>query len=313
MIKFWIAASRIYTSPMTILSWLVIFCYCLTKDGNVLYGILALIGVCFAHLATNVFDDYIDYKKLENTENFKNAKNNKCAYLKEFDKSIDDVLNLFFIYILIASFIGLFFLIKIGWGVLVFAGLAGIIALLYPLLGKFRLCEIAVALTYGPLLFGGVYYVMTKSFDINCLILSVPTMIMTVNLLYTSTIMDFDNDKINGKKTLANSFETKEKSLDFQKKLIFLGYLSIFLICIFDISDWEVFLTYLTFPLAINLTNSLKEYIKNPNYLPKQRWFNFPMGNFENNKSASFLFRMFQTRNLMVYFATILSISLLFD
>src|SRR5574344_2246805 len=106
---------------MTIISWLVIFCYCLTKDGNVLYGFLALIGVCFAHLATNVFDDYIDYKKLENTENFKNAKNNKCAYLKEFDKSIDDVLNLFFIYILIASSIGLFFLIKIGWGVLIFA------------------------------------------------------------------------------------------------------------------------------------------------------------------------------------------------
>ena len=56
--------SRIFSLPMTIQSWLVIFTYSLIDSGNVLYGILALIGTCFAHLGTNLLDDYFDYKSL---------------------------------------------------------------------------------------------------------------------------------------------------------------------------------------------------------------------------------------------------------
>ena len=64
-IKFWLDCSRWYALPMSVFSWLVIFMYGLEEDGNFLYGILALIGICFAHLATNLFDDYNDYQKLQ--------------------------------------------------------------------------------------------------------------------------------------------------------------------------------------------------------------------------------------------------------
>ena len=56
--------SRIFSLPMTIFSWLVIFIYSLLNSGNALYGIIALVGLCFAHLGTNLIDDYFDYKSL---------------------------------------------------------------------------------------------------------------------------------------------------------------------------------------------------------------------------------------------------------
>ena len=79
--------SRIFSLPMTIMSWLVIFVYSLTVAGNVAYGVLALIGVCLVHLATNVLDDYFDYKTLIKQVNFdkkeylKNSQKTKCRYL----------------------------------------------------------------------------------------------------------------------------------------------------------------------------------------------------------------------------------------
>ena len=54
--------SRIFSLPMSILSWLVVFTYSIIDSGNVFYGLLALIGISFAHLGTNLLDDYFDYK-----------------------------------------------------------------------------------------------------------------------------------------------------------------------------------------------------------------------------------------------------------
>ena len=56
--------SRIFSLPMTIMSWLIVFTYGVLFSGNVLNGILAFFGIAFVHLATNVLDDYFDYKAL---------------------------------------------------------------------------------------------------------------------------------------------------------------------------------------------------------------------------------------------------------
>ena len=60
---FWFKASRGYSLPMSIISWLIIFVYSLKFNSvNILYGIYALVGIIFAHLGTNLFDDYVDFK-----------------------------------------------------------------------------------------------------------------------------------------------------------------------------------------------------------------------------------------------------------
>ena len=312
-----LVCSRAFSLPMTIFSWLVIFVYSTIHAGNIWYGFLALIGICFVHLATNILDDYFDYKSLikqvgfNKKEYLKSSQKTKCRYLIAGLISEKELLLLGLIYMSIAGIIGLFFFFKCGIGVLYFALVGGIIAILYSFMSKIRMSEIAVAIAYGPALFGGVYYVMTKTYSNESLLISIPSMLMTVILLYIHTVMDFEYDLNEGKKTLANSFDSQLASLIILKILLILAYISPILLCIFDILDWQVFLTYLTIPLAIDLYKSIKEFSINPESIPQKKWYHFPMENMMN--SPSFMIRIFQSRNLMMYFSMLLVIAMIFS
>ena len=105
---FWLNNSRLFSLPMTVMSWLIVFLYSLKSGGNIFNGILALIGIAFAHLATNLFDDYVDYK----TEISKPAKTqisgkSKCEYLKTGKATVSELLKVIVIYCSIALIIGL--------------------------------------------------------------------------------------------------------------------------------------------------------------------------------------------------------------
>ena len=55
-IKLWfVEISRGYTLLMSVCPWLVAFVIGGKNGGNILYGILALIGLVCAHLGTKVF------------------------------------------------------------------------------------------------------------------------------------------------------------------------------------------------------------------------------------------------------------------
>lgn len=307
--------SRVFSLPMTVMSWLVIFTYSAMYSGNILNGILALIGVCFAHLVTNILDDYFDYKNLikqvgfNKREYLKNTQKTKCRYLIMGRISVQELLTIAGVYALIAISTGVYLFFKSGIGVVYFALVGAIITISYSFLSKIKLSEIAVAAAYGPALFGGVYYVMTKTYSKEVFLLSIPTMLVTVILLYTHTIMDYEFDKHEGKKTLANSFKTPAASLVILKWLTILAYASLPLLCIFDILDWQVFLVYLTIPLAIDLYKSMKEFAADPASIPPHKWYHFPMENLMG--APSFMIRIYQSRNLMIYFSIIFSLAII--
>ena len=307
--------SRVFSLPMTVMSWLVIFTYSAMYSGNILNGILALIGVCFAHLVTNILDDYFDYKNLikqvgfNKREYLKNTQKTKCRYLIMGRISVQELLTIAGVYALIAISTGVYLFFKCGIGVVYFALAGAIITISYSFLSKIKLSEIAVAAAYGPALFGGVYYVMTKTYSKEVFLLSIPTMLVTVILLYIHTIMDYEFDKHEGKKTLANSFKTPTASLVILKWLTILAYASLPLLCIFDILDWQVFLVYLTIPLAVDLYKSMKEFAADPASIPPHKWYHFPMENLMG--APSFMIRIYQSRNLMIYFSIIFSLAII--
>ena len=312
--------SRIFSLPMTIFSWLIIFVYSIMESGNIGYGILALLGISLAHLGTNVLDDYFDYKALvkqtdfDRTEYLKKAQKPKCRYIITGRMNINEVLILALIYFGIAGLIGLFFFIKCGIGVLYFGLLGGFLATTYSFLSRLRLSEIAVALAYGPALFGGVFYVMTNTYSWNVILLSIPSTILTVILLYIHTVMDFDKDLNDNKKTLANLFDSQLDSLIILKYLLILSYITIPLLCIFDILDWQVFSIYLTIPLAKDLYKSMVDFATNQESVPEHKWYHFPMENMEyieKIQAQNFMIRMYQARNLMIYFSLLLTISII--
>lgn len=299
---------------MTIMSWLVIFTYSILVAGHIKYGILALFGICLAHLATNVLDDYFDYKTLTKQKDFdkheylENAQKSKCRHIIAGNIREGDVLLLGLSYLFAAGLIGLFFFIKCGIGVLYFGLIGGIIAISYSFLSKIRLSDIAVAIAYGPALFGGVYYVMTKTFSWEVILLSIPSMLVTVTLLYIHTVMDFDFDLKEGHNTVANAFNSQLDSLVVLKWLLILAYISPIILCIFDILDWQVFFVWFTIPLAVDMYKSMVEFSTNPESIPEHKWYHFPMENMMG--APAFMTRMYQSRNLMIYYSLLLTIAI---
>lgn len=308
--------TRAYALPMSIFSWLVAFAYGVSCSGNILYGFLALIGICLAHLGANMFDDYIDYKKLKRiddngNEYLTNAQKGKCDYLLNKTITSKQLILLSLFCFGLACCIGIFFTLKIGLVVLIIMIISGLIGLLYPIAGTVRLCELFIALIYGPLLFGGVSCVMNGAYDWRTLIVCIPTTLLTVNLLYTDTMLDYDLDKAENKKTIANLF-SRQNSLICHKLLLFLAYLSLFLVY-WNTKTISIFITLLTIPMAVNLISSVSLFIKDKNKLPKRKFYDGPMENWDiilQEGSASFMMRMYQARNLMIFFSITYAIAL---
>ena len=167
-IFFILECSRVFSLPMTVFSWLVAYSYAVKNSGNLWFGLLALAGICLAHLGANTLDDLFDYKSLikrvdfDKKEYLKNTQKTKCRYIVSGMLNESDVVSIILTYFGLAGLIGLFFFIRCGTPVLYYGIGAGIIILLYSFLSRIRMSEIAIALVYGPLLFGGVIYVMTK-------------------------------------------------------------------------------------------------------------------------------------------------------
>ena len=284
-IIFWLKNSRLFSLPMTLLSWLVIFVY--SFDGNKLNGIAALIGIAFVHLATNLFDDYIDYKDLDE----QSCQKCKCAYIKEGKATIDDVLKVVLIYFLIASCTGLFLFLRCGFTVVWLAAIGAFIALSYAKLSKRGLSEIAVGTAFGPLFFEGVYFVMKGEFSLSVLVLSLAVVMFTIGLMYVHTVLDFEGDMSAGKMTLACRLGNKNRAINGVLVVYGLGFLFT-LVLAYLINNYFVLLTLLLLPFVIDLYKSLQT---------------FKCG----DDVKEFYFRLLKARNLMVWYSLIITVVLI--
>jgi len=304
-IRFWMNNARAYSLPMTILSWLTAFIYSIKEGGNILAGVLALVGICFVHLATNLIDDYFDYKILIKDEKFMNsAQNCKCEYLKNNKATPHELLRVILIFLSIASLIGAILFFISGPYVIILAFIALFIAIIYQKLSKIGLGDVGVIVAYGPLLFEGVFYVMTGTFSLNLLILSFGCALMTNTVLYTHMLMDYDGDSCSHKITLCTKFKSKEKALKFLLFFYISSYILLGFIAL-NTHNYFYFLPYLTLFQMIDLYNCLKQYNLNKTNMPKIYPWHYPLENWSNIKEtpdAPFYFRFFYSRNIVTLF-----------
>lgn len=285
-ICFWLKNSRLFSLPMTLLSWLVIFVYSLKLDGNVLNGVLALVGISFAHLATNLFDDYVDYKNLP-----ENSQKCKCAYIKDGSATISDVLKVVLIYLAIAISMGFVLFLRCGFPVIFLAIIGGIITLIYAKLSQRGFSELAVGTAFGPLLFEGVYFVMTGRFSWTVFVMSVAVVIFTIGLMYVHTVLDFEGDMNVHKMTLACRLGDKNKAINGILILYGIAYVATILSGLM-LKNYYIYASFLLVPLVFKLYKSLKTYTC-------------------GGEVKEFYFRLLQARNLMVYYSIILVLCLL--
>lgn len=312
-IKFWYGNSRPYTIPITFLSWLAIYVYALKSGGNPFLGLIAYIGVAIVHLATNLSDDYFDYKRLCKHGEFSTGeKSAKCKYLKDGSATISDLRNAIMVMLGFSAFIGFVLCITSGWGVAIFAIAALPIAVFYSKFSNRGIGDIAVILAYGPLMYEGVYYVMTSSVSVDVLVLSVVSGVIVNTILYAHMLMDYDGDIQSEKTTLCTRLGSKENALRGLLFFYLVGYLFIGIFSL-KIQNYLYFLPFLTLPFVFDLYKSLKLYNKNSKALPIPRFWHYPLDNWKQlqyHKDAPFFFRFFYVRNITVYFMLLLTLAI---
>lgn len=303
-IMFWLKAARIHSLPMAVMSWAVVFCFALKDGGNAFLGVLALVGILFAQLGVNLGDDYMDFKR--DAQTIKANQKGKCEYLLQGKTTINTVFGVVIFYFTVAFVIGLYLTLVCGWQAAAIAFVAGILCLLYPKLTYIGLGEAAVALTFAPLLFLGTYFVMTGSYSLTPLAISVSTGILTVVLLHVHTLMDFDFDIKENKKTLCAMLKSKEKSLHALGAMLILAYLNIAVLTALKIIEPKFLLTFLSLPMALGLYKLMKAYVENPQAPVCKKFWMGPIeywSDIEKNSAQNFMIRFYLARNLMTAFS----------
>ncbi len=311
--KFWFNNSRPYTIPITFLSWLVIFIYSFKLGGNILYGIIAYLGIAVMHLVTNLADDYFDYIRLSRCEkSLQSAKDSKCRYLKNGQASLKELLVVIILMLFFSFIVGAFLFFVSGFYVLFFALIALFIALFYSKLSSRGYGDAAVIVAYGPLMYEGVYYVMCGEVSLNVLILSLGCGLFVDSILYASTILDFEEDSTSGKKTLSTILNSAYKGLNALILLYLIGFLFIFIFMYYS-SNYFILSILFVIPLIVDLYTSMKLYISDKNYLPEIHFWNYPLDNWsrvKNDVCASYFLRFFYVRNIAVWALLLICISL---
>lgn len=227
----------------------------------------------------------MDYKNLP-----PNSQQAKCSYIKEGKATLNDILKVVIIYLSIACLTGLFLFLRCGFPVIYLAIIGGIVVLLYSKLSQRGFSELAVGITFGPLLFEGVYFVMTGAFSLKVFIMSLAVVMFTIGLMYTHTVLDYEGDMCSHKKTLVCRLGNKAKAINGVFVVYGLGYLFTLILTLI-MKNYDILATFVLIPLVFKLHKSLKS---------------FTCG----GEEKEFYFRLLQARNLMVYYSVILTCAL---
>ena len=263
-LAFWLDCTRAYSIPMSVTAWAIAFAFGYFNRGNILFGLLALFGIICAHLGANLFDDVMDYKnylKSQKEENSINLKKGKCRYFLEEKITVKQAMKVCGYLFLAAILIGIFFIEIYKLPVLIIMAITGFLCLLYPKSGYFALSEVIIGTIFSPLLFTGVYYVMTGTFSNKLLLLSVSFALVTVTLLYTDFFLDYNSDKIEGKRTLPILAGCKQNAYYLYIFIIFLIYANLFLGIHAHIFPMKYLLIFLSVIPALNTVKNLQHYI----------------------------------------------------
>ena len=228
---FWLDCTRAYALPMSITAWAIAFSAGLAAKGNIIYGLIALIGIICVHLGGNLFDDVMDYKNYllkQKEDKVINIKKGKCRCFREGQITINKALKVCAILFGTGLITGAFFIEIYGLPILELMAISAILCLLSPKSSYLGLSETIIGILFSPLLFSGVYYAMTGKFSSSLLWLSLSFAIVTVTLLYTDFFLDYNNDKAGGKKTIPIICGSKNNAYYFYIFLIFLIYAILF-------------------------------------------------------------------------------------
>ncbi len=248
---------------------------------NLCLGLLAIIGVAFAHLAMNLADDYFDYKADMHSDRDRvirrgfRAMTGKYTYLTDGSANLKSTLKVIVLFLFIAALCGGIivayyffngnFTGKDGyWWIFAIALTTLFLGIFYsapPLKLAYRgLGELEIGIIFGPLLMMGIFYSTCGCMNSSIVITSIPVGLLVLNILYTHSFIERAGDAESNKMTLARLLGSDKACMAAACIINFLPFLAILIGVIAGLLAPLYLLVLLVLPRAIWLCRSLKEF-----------------------------------------------------
>ena len=246
----WMIASRAAVLVMTFSSAAVGGALALLHGGvDANAWLLSLFGVLLAHAANNQLNDLVDSKRGIDKGNY--FRNQYGVHVIESGLVPPSTLFVYFVVTVAAALaIGLYLLARAGIDVLWLLLAGGFLLLAYTWpLKQWGLGEIAVLLTWGPLMVGGTYLVATGRWDDSIALVGTVFALGPTTVIFGKHIdkIRFDRDK--GVRTLPVRLGERT-SRQVVIAMLIVQYASLPLLALYGLLPWTVLIAWLAFPQA---------------------------------------------------------------
>lgn len=235
---------------------------------NVFHFILALLGAAFMHIATNVANDYFDFKSGNDAVNVSGMApfSGGSRMVLEGFVSPRSALAVSLLFAVLGAAAGLYLNFVLPGNTILYIGIAGMFFVFayngFPLrLVNFGLGEVAIFLAWGPLMVLGAYYVQAGSISsIWPLIVTIPSGLLTTMVLLINEFADRDADASVGRKTWVILLGDRGGLM-----IYLIMALCCYLVVVFGVVQQKLpifsLLVFLTIPLPFSAYKTGKKYV----------------------------------------------------
>jgi 1,4-dihydroxy-2-naphthoate octaprenyltransferase len=247
----------------------------ITRSFNWGLFLLTLLGASLIHIATNMLNDYFDFKsgndlQVKHQNPFAGGGRVLTAGLIKPSTH----LLVSSTCLVIGCLVGFYFIYMFGLTLLFWLGLVGVVSSYFYVGPPFKLAyrgvgELIVGLNFGPVMVLGAYYVQTGTLSLVPFLASIPIGLLIAAVLWINEFPDMDADGAVGKKTLVLRLGYS-KSIGVYIGMIVLSYLLVILYYLLRLAT-SVTLTSLatlavlaTLPLAIKAIKGLRANYRDP-------------------------------------------------
>jgi 1,4-dihydroxy-2-naphthoate octaprenyltransferase len=224
------------------------------------HAILAFVGLLLAHISVNVLNDYHDFKSGVDLATQKTPFSGGSGVLPEALLEPGQVLRFGIISFLLATAIGIYFVVVTGWQLLPLLVVGGLCILLYtPVILKRSWPEWSPGVGLGSLPVLGAYFVQSTEYTWPAVIAAIPSGILVHNLLFLNEFPDVEADSTVNRKTLPITIGREKASIVYATLTIIL-YLWIIGWVIADKMPVYTLIALLTLPFAIKAIQGARKY-----------------------------------------------------
>ncbi len=222
------------------------------RQINPWYVLLAFVGALAAHVAVNALNEYFDFKSGLDLASERTPFSGGSGTLRDHPEVARAALGMGLGALAVAGIIGLFFVWKVGWGLLPLGILGLVTIVLYtPWITHVPLLSLlATGFGFGLLMINGVNYVLTGHYTWPSFFGSLVMFFQGNALLLLNQYPDVEADKSVGRRNLPIVAGRRASSYVYGV-LLMAVYASLLVGVVLKVLPWPSLVLFVTFPLAV--------------------------------------------------------------